>query len=532
MLFAVLPLLTINQTVIVTEPSISMGHVAKETLDAPAKQTTADDREGIKIDFTDVTIPQTVSPITAKVLEKQVDKLVEDFNKLADTLDQPKFVDPIQERKIDLPSKDSISKEKIVVPEKEEREKRSILEEKNISNTDHTNRVSSPKTETRKEETDKMSDGSAQKPIQKETVREQKKDPKKEESAQVSQPNVIPREGQISDKPKDSDTASKRKEVVQDNKITISEEKKILKTNESTAGSSPKGSDRKGETVAKSNEPAQPSKETKVTANEEKNGPKMKNADPKVVAKEEKIPADKSTGESSSKDTDRKEKKVPKHDVPVKPPKESNHVKQDSNMKDSVRVSEPKVAVHEKKILAEKKVPKTDESPGGSPPKESEKTVLKSDESSQKPSHKENAREGKIDSNKKESVQVSPSKETLSGDKAKNSVSVSKDEKEKITIPVQNKLPKTDDSESSPKETANKEKKESETKKSTPALPPKEIPREEKPVPKTVNSDPVSKRAEAVQDAKTAPNVVEKRETKKKVFGMHCDKSSLHECVA
>lgn len=77
-----------------------------------------------------------VPPISAKVLEKQVDELVERFKKLADTLNHPKFVESIPQQKIDSAPKEAIA---------EARKLRSIPEEKDVPKVDQPNRADEAK---------------------------------------------------------------------------------------------------------------------------------------------------------------------------------------------------------------------------------------------------------------------------------------------------------------------------------------------------------------------------------------------------
>lgn len=71
----------------------------------------------------------TEPTVTARVLEKQVDKLVEDFNKLAETLDRPKFEEPIPAHKVESQSKDPLPTENSIRKTEEGvRELRSVPE--------------------------------------------------------------------------------------------------------------------------------------------------------------------------------------------------------------------------------------------------------------------------------------------------------------------------------------------------------------------------------------------------------------------
>lgn len=188
MLFAVLTPITINQTIKVTKQSDSSA-------------TKSADIEEIEIDFTDMPRLHTAPSVTAKALEKQVDKLVADFNKLADTLNRPKFVDPASGRKTDSPSKDSIAEEK---------------------------KENAPKTEDRKRESQsirvgenraEMKDFTCKSPPE-ESIQKEKTVPESNESAHPSSPEENDREEKTIPETNDSVRVSKHKESIPEGKTT------------------------------------------------------------------------------------------------------------------------------------------------------------------------------------------------------------------------------------------------------------------------------------------------------------------------
>lgn len=227
----IIQLIELDETIVCDfEYSCSLNSEESDELNLAADKYLTVDSEEVEIDFTDMPTPRTGPPVTAKNLEKQVDKLVEEFNRLADTLKRPKFVEPIPEEKTKSSSKDSIAEEKIIIVPKTSQ---SISEKNIISKTDESivevikskeaKEVEEKKSERENESRSKKAITEGKIPLKS----EEKIIPKSDESVR---PKETLREKEVTVK---STESMREDKLVSKSKPSVPEENKFLKNKES-----------------------------------------------------------------------------------------------------------------------------------------------------------------------------------------------------------------------------------------------------------------------------------------------------------
>lgn len=242
------------------------------------------DAENVTIDSRKIEA-RTEPTVTAKVLEIQVDKLVEHFNKLAETLSRPKFEEPIPEQKLksrSIPAANSIPEtreskrvlrsipEKTTTPEADESE--FIVEENVASRADERKSTEKNVSEGSISQSEEKIISKSDSPVRASKTKANIPEEKIDDSARIFRPKeTVPEKEIIPESTKSvpeekilaqsGNTTPKEKNISETNepspKESVPEEKKISKIDDSVRLPSPAASIQKEKTVSKSDETAQ-----------------------------------------------------------------------------------------------------------------------------------------------------------------------------------------------------------------------------------------------------------------------------------